>query len=422
MLNNAAFFLALRYMRPKRSFISVITVISIVGIMVGVLMMVVVRSVMQGFEVDLRQTLMGSEPHVLISKMPGSSGGKTWEEVLAAAKAQPGQLSVAAFAGGLLYLEHGPLKAGTQTLGLSPEDAAYYINKVGKGLAAGTLDLKDGTIVLSDYHASELHVDVGDEISVYTSQNVNAMVRKFRAANDEEDKKKKKAAYEQIKLHPRKLIVAGIVHGEKGGYYGYTSLKTGQEIFTLGKEVTGIAVELKDPNNAAQFVAALKPQASGWEFKVWTSSNEAKLAAMANEQTMMLLVLSVIALVAAFSVMNTTITVTTQKRREIGVLSALGCRPWQVILIFLYQAIFVGVLGTVLGVVFAFVVLHHRNAILDMIRVFVTDGVFQATIPAHIEPREIALTCAISLLLCVVAGLIPAWLASRLESAVALRD
>eukprot|EP01031_Cornospumella_fuschlensis_P051321 gene51321-62758_t len=233
MLNNAALFLALRYLRPRRSFVSVITIISILGVMVGVLMMVVVRSVMHGFEVDFRETLMGSEPHVLVSKEPGRKDGKSWQEVLATARAQFGSVSASPIAGGVIYAANGNDETALQTIGLAPGEADFYLNKLRKHLLDGTLDLADGTLVLSDHQAQEIGVGVGDEISVYASQNVNDMVRRFRAANDEEDKEKKKAAYQQIKLHPRKLTVSGILRSETGGYYGYTSLKTGQEVFAL---------------------------------------------------------------------------------------------------------------------------------------------------------------------------------------------
>jgi lipoprotein-releasing system permease protein len=349
-------------------------------------------------------------------------------EILAAAQAQAGTVSAAPFAGGVLYVANGDAETAMQTLGVSREQAPNYVRKLARNLLSGSLDLADGTLVLSDVQAQEIGVGVGDEISVYAGQNVNAMVRKFRAANDEEDKEKKKLAYQQIKLHPQKLKVGGIIRAEKGGYYGYTSLKTGQEVFALGQEVTGIAVELQDPNQARAFAEALKPTAIGWNFQLWTDAGEARLAAMGNEQTMMQLVLSIIALVAAFSVMNTTITVTTQKRREIGVLTALGCRPGQVVRVFLYQAIFVGVLGTGLGLGGGLLILHYRNNLREALaivtggQVHAVEGVFLSTIPAYVQPWDVAITCTISLVLCVVAGLIPAWFASRVDSAVALRD
>ncbi|HYF36849.1 MAG TPA: ABC transporter permease, partial [Prosthecobacter sp.] len=251
MLNRAPLFLALRYLRPKRSFVSVITMISILGVMVGVLMMVVVWSVMSGFEVEFRRTLMGAEPHVLITKPAQAQDGTPWREVLAAARKEPDTTSVLPIANGILYIANGEAQTALPVIGLAPEDGGTYLNKLHKHLLTGSLRLADGTLVISDVQAREIGVDVGDEISVYPAQNVNEMVRKFRAANDEEDAAKKKAAYQQIKLHPRKLTVAAILQSETGGYYGYLSLKTGQEAFGLGEEVSGISIELKDAEAAA---------------------------------------------------------------------------------------------------------------------------------------------------------------------------
>lgn len=428
MLKNASLFLALRYLRPRRSFVSVITIISILGVMVGVLMMVVVRSVMHGFEVDFRATLMGSEPHVMLSQEPKPKDVQTWQEVLRSVREQSGTASASPIAGGVLYAANGESETALQTLGLSPSEAGFYLNKLRKHLLDGTLELADGTLVLSDYQAQEIGVGVGDEISVYPSQNVNDMVRRFRAANDEDDKAKKTAAYQQIKLHPRKLTISGILRSETGGYYGYTSLKTGQEVFDLGQNVSGIAIELKEPDRAAEFAGVLKPAVPGWNFQLWTDANKARLAAMGNEQIMMFVVLLTIALVAAFSVMNTTITVTTQKRREIGVITALGGRQGQIVNIFLYQAIIVGVLGTGLGLAGSLIILKFRNSIREVLtqvtggQVHAVEGVFLSNIPAYVQPWDVALICSSSVVLCIVAGWLPAWFAARVDPAVALRD
>jgi len=428
MLNNAPIFLALRYLQPRRSFVSVITLISILGIAVGVLMMVVVRAVMLGFEVDFRETLMGAEPHVLISKELDGAESTPWPEVLKTSRGQPGAASASAYAGGVLYMANGEAQTGAQVLGLSPADATAHLGKLSHHLLAGDLKLPAASVVITDYHAQEIGVQVGDEISVYAAQNVNHAVKQYSAANEEDSKEKKQAILDQIRLHPQRLRVSGILRSETGGYNGYLSLGTGQQLFQLGQEVTGIAVELRQPQEAAAFVAQLKPLLSGWKFTLWTDAGEARLAAMQNEQTMMQFVLSIIALVAAFSVMNTTITVTTQKRREIGVLAALGGRQGQIVSVFLTQAVIVGVLGTGIGLVGSLLVLWLRNdirALLTLItggQVHAVEGVFLATIPAHIQSGDVAFTCITSLALCIVAGLLPAWFAARVDPAVALRD
>lgn len=434
MAPSSTFFLALRYLRPKRSFVSVITLISIVGVAVGVLMMVVVRSVMQGFEADFRNTLLGTEPHVTLSheeKAVDDAGGAKWQDLEASLRKLPEALSTAPFAGGVIYLEHAGAQTGLQIFGLPRQEAGPYLAKVGRHLVAGSLDLADGTLVVSDFTASDLGVRVGDKVSVYPSKNVTDVVHRFRAIMDERDAEKKREAYRQIKLHPTKLKIAGIIRGETGGYYGYTSLKTGQQVFGLGEGVTGIALELRNPDDVDAFVSGLEAAGTiprNWKTIKWTDAGDARLKAMENEQTMMQFVLSIIALVAAFSVMNTTITVTTQKRREIGVLTALGSRQGQIVGVFVLQAAVVGVLGTFTGLAGSFLVLWLRNDIRTWLamasggEVHDIQGVFLASIPAQVQTADVVFTCTVSILLCLAAALPPAWFAARVDPAVALRD
>lgn len=427
MPSQASLFLALRYLRPRRSFVSVITLISVLGVAVGVLMMVVVRAVMLGFEVDFRETLMGSEPHVIISQTDAGTG--TWQQALEAMRERPGVVSAAPYCGGVLYMAVDDLQTGAQTLGLPVDQAAPVLAKLRPHLLEGDLDLPAAGIVISDYHARQLGARVGSEISVYASRNVNTAVRQYSLANEEDSPEKKKAILAAIKLNPRKLTVSGILRGDTGGYTAYTSLETGRQVFQMvGEKVTGITLELAAPENVSEFAAEASSALPGWAFTLWTDAGEARLAAMRNEQTMMQFVLSIIALVAAFSVMNTTITVTTQKRREIGVMAALGARQGQVIQVFLLQAAVVGVLGTGLGLVGGLLVLWLRDDIRAVLttltggQVHAVEGVFLSSIPAFIQPWDVVVTCLISVLLCLLAGLVPAWFAARVDPAVALRD
>ncbi len=426
MLKNAALFLALRYLRPRRSFVSVITIISVLGVAVGVLMMIVVRAVMMGFEVDFRESLMGARPHILLTQEPAGAQGKPWPEALAASRQNPHVKSSVPYAGGLLYLTKGDYQTAAQTLGLPPADAPQHLRKLYPHLLAGSLDLKDDSLVLSNRDASDLGVQVGDEISVYAGQNINHAVRQYAEANDQDDESKRKAILKQISLHPQKLRVAGILNEELAGFIAYTSLRTGQKLFQLNDQVTGIAIELHQPAEATASAATLS--SAGWNTELWSDKDSARLAAMRNEQSMMQFVLSIIALVAAFSVMNTTITVTTQKRREIGVIAAIGGRRGQIIQVFLFQAAFVGLLGTLLGLGGSLLVLWLRNDLREWLtlltggQVHAVEGVFLSTIPAHLQTPDVILTCMVSVLLCLAAGFIPAWFAARVEPAAALRD
>lgn len=426
MPKNASTFLALRYLRPKRSFVSVITIISLLGVAVGVLMMIVVKSVMLGFDADFRETLLGAEPHLQLQH--GVKGdGEDWQAVLKTAQGYEGALSVAAYAGGELYAKFGEGQAGFPVLGLDPAVAVAQVDKIRQHLLTGDLDLKDGTVVLSDFSSRQLGVEVGDEITVYESSAVNRAAQQFKAAMDEADAEKKKALHRQIGLDSSKLRVAGIYRGESGGFNGYTSLNTGRELFHLGAGVSGVAVELRAPYDAAEVGAALLPE-GGWKIKTWLDEGEARLAAMRNEQIMMTIILWIIAVVAAFSVMNTTITVTTQKRKEIGVLTALGCRTADIVRIFVLKAAIIGGAGVLIGVSLSFLVLWLRNDIREVIarltasQVHAIEGVFLSEIPAQISGLNVVLATGGSFVLCLVAAFLPAWFAARLEPAVALRD
>lgn len=424
MAQDASLFLARRYLRPKRSFVSVITIISLLGVAVGVLMMVVVKSVMLGFDADFRETLLGAEPHLLLEQ---AEPGEGWQAVVEKARQHPEVLSATAYAGGMLYSRFGEGQAGFPALGLEIKEAAALLAKVEKHMVEGDLQLADGTVVLSDFSARQLGARLGDEITVYESSRVNLAARQFKAAMNETDEAKKRAMRREIGLDARKLKVAGIYRGETGGFNAYLSLETGRELFHLGLGVSGVAVELATPYEAKAIGTELLPSA-GWNTKTWMDDGEARLAAMRNEQIMMTIILWIIAVVAAFSVMNTTITVTTQKRREIGVLTALGCRTWDIVRIFVAKAAFIGGAGVVAGVAASLLVLWLRNHIRDGIawltssQVHAIEGVFLAEIPAQLSWLNVGLAAGGSFVMCLIAGFVPAWFAARLDPAVALRD
>ena len=432
MLSNATFFLARRYLRAKRSFVSVITVISILGVAVGVLMMIVVSSVMKGFEGEFRKVLIGSEPHILLhpqDKKP--TDVKSVADVLAKVRQQPDVLAASSYISGIMYVEREGQQSGMDVIGLPEDGAKFYMAKIARHKLEGSLELTAGGVICADYVAGRLNAHPGDTISVFASSNVTSAVKRFRIASDMQDETKRYAAYKEIKLHPKEIKLLGVTRAESAGSHGYVTLETAQQIFGFGDQVSGVLIELKQPGEVKDVIkrftaAGVVPAA--WSASLWTDAGDARLAAMSNERVMMWIVLLIIAVVAAFSVMNTTITVTTQKRREIGVLTALGSRQSQIIGIFVSQAAFVGILGTLTGLALSALVLRYRDDIRMGIAVLsggsanADSGMFLATIPAQIEPWFIVVTCLGSISFCLLAALPPAWLAARVDPAVALRD
>jgi lipoprotein-releasing system permease protein len=152
------------------------------------------------------------------------------------------------------------------------------------------------------------------------------------------------------------------------------------------------------------------------------------LESVENQRTMMWFILLFIMLVAAICVMNTTITVTVKKRREIGILTALGTRAWQIIAIFVSQAGIVALFGVVAGLGGGFFFLSIRNWLRDQIAaltgrdIFPQDIYFLSSIPAHTNLADLFTICTTAVALCLLAALVPAWFAARVDPAVALRD
>lgn len=431
MLSSATLFLARRYLRAGRSFVSVITVISIIGVAVGVLMMIVVNSVMKGFEAEFRRVLIGSEPHMLLHPLENKTASpQAVADVIAKVRTRPEVAAASSYVKGAVYAEHDGRQFYMDILGLPADGAPFYMAKIASRKLDGSLELRPDGVFSADYIAGQLDARTGDKLSVYASTNVTTTVQRFRVVSDEEDEAKRHAGYKEIKLHPQEVELQGYARAEMDGAYSYMTLETAQRIFGLGGQVSGVIIELQQPNQAKavrdRFAAAgLIP--AGWKATLWSDDNEARLAAMSNERVMMGIVLVIIGLVAAFSVMNTTITVTTQKRREIGVLTALGSRQGQIIGVFVAQAAFVGVVGTVGGLVLSGLVLAFRAQIGTAIGLVSGGGAggqggFLSIIPAQIEPWFVVGTCAGSIALCLLAALPPAWLAARVDPAVALRD
>ena len=458
MLNNASLFLALRYLRPKRSFVSIITIISVLGIMLGVGVLIVVISVMKGFEIDFKKLLIGFEPHVVmvqdpISNLPRAEGDpqpSKWQDMRGKVLKLPGVTSATPFVSGMIFLktERSELTP-IEIYGMPEKRAEALVDKLSKhlikarpGEPQGSLDMSGDNIVLGDELANKLGIQVGDKVSVYSSVGLQRKAEyelAKRRAQSEGKPEPKEPDGEVINERP--LTVVGLLRTETTWGRCYMPLEVAEELFELHGRVHGIAVELKDAYAAKEFTGKLMElqrrtgelQVNGqlpedWTFTTWMQRHHARLAAIEDERVMMWFVMSFVILVAAFSVMNTTITVTVQKRREIGILTALGSRVSQIIGIFMSQALVVSIIGTVLGYIGGMTVLEYRNTIRENVAKYLGRKIFDPEIygleslPAFTEPMDIAVICTVSVILCLAAAFLPAYFAARVDPAVALRD
>ena len=442
MLSNAPLFLALRYLRPKRSLVSIISLISVLGVMLGVGVLVVVMSVFKGWQVEFKELLLGFEPHVVLVQEARFTGElppgapepfrSQWREVLKQMQKTPGVLSATPMAERMIAARTANSDPeGVELFGLQDSPDNGLLRKLSKHLIEGEFNLKDDNLIITDKLAKKLGVKVGDVLSILASDTIRQMISDLRTAEESTDPQAAEAARDEIIVLPRDLTVVGILRADTAGERCYAPLFVAQELFNLDDDVSGIEIELADPSQADAFAEGLYDGDAlpiDWNVRTWTTEHGSRLQSVENQQSLMYFLLFFIMLVAAICVMNTTITVTVQKRREIGILTALGSRSRQIIGIFLAQAGIVALVGIAFGLLGGMTVLHFRNDLRDFISratgrdFFPQDIYFLSEIPSQVQLVDLSSICGLAIVLCLLAALIPAWFAARVDPAVALRD
>lgn len=439
MISKASLFLAFRYLKPRRSFVSVITLISILGVTLGVGVLVVVMAIFKGFQTEFRDLLLGFEPHlVLVQRGPYPDemppGVKppprtNWRDVLEVVKKHPGVLSALPMAEGTVVIRvRDSDPEGVQLFGLKPGSDNALLQKLDRHRIEGTFDLDGENIVITDKLAKKLSVKVGDVLEVYASDNIRQMIREVRAIEEES---KPAEAYEDVTVIPKDLTIKAIVRADTAGERCYAPLFVAQELFQLEDGVNGLELEVADPDTVEALADDLDMSGMlpyDWGVRTWRDTHGSLMASVENQKSLMYFLLVFIMLVAAICVMNTIITVTVQKRREIGVLTALGAPARQIIAIFLIQASVVAFSGIVLGIAGGMIFLAGRNVFRAAIAwvfdrdIFPQEIYFLSGIPADVDILDVGSVSLLAVILCLLAALIPSWFAGRVDPAVALRD
>jgi len=425
----APLFLAARYLKPKRTFLAVITLISVLGVTLGITVLILVMSVMTGFERELQRKVIGFDAHLLLTNNGLIEG---WRGLAEKAAKAPGVVAVAPFVQGPVIVEFKHQRLAPKIRGIDPA-REKAIGDLSKFIVSGKLDLDGDHAVLGSEVARALGVRVGDVITVYSPGNLGQVLEQLDRMKGKGGKGPKGGDIDSLRqmVLPTELTVTGIF---ESGRYQYDSefllvpLHVGQELYGLGGAVHGLAVRTTDPDRAAEIREGVMNQLSGDVSCVtWMEMNKQLFDAIAMERHVMFFLLMFIILVAAFGIMNTLITVTVQKTREIGVLKALGARTWQVISVFLAQGMVVGVIGVACGLALGMSLIRWRNEVSAWLANVLGVEIFPRSIyqfneiPAEVVPTDVALICVSAFLICSLAALIPAWIASRLDPVKALR-
>jgi lipoprotein-releasing system permease protein len=293
----------------------------------------------------------------------------------------------------------------------------------------GSFDLDGDKAVLGSELARALGANVGDKINIFSPGNINEILQELDRVEKEGDKTSATALKQMIL--PMELTVSGIF---ESGRYLYDSefllvpLHIGQEIYNLGGGAHGLAVKTRDPFLADQVKNELNASLTPPNLALtWIDLNKQLFEAIRMERNVMFFLLLFIILVAAFGIMNTLITVTVQKTREIGIMKALGARTIQIIGVFMAQGIVVGIFGTLTGLVTGIVLVQYRNQVSDWLATTLGVEVFPRSvyqfseIPAEVIPSDVMIICVSAFVICSFAALIPAWFAARLDPVKALR-
>lgn len=412
--------LALRYLRPKRTFVSIITLISIVGVALGVAVLIIVISVMSGFDHDLREQILGFSPQITISKDILMQDYGATEKIISSNKNVHG---VSPFVLGPVLVEtegdtnHPSLQDAPLLRGIDTETEDQVTN-LARDMISGTLDLSGRGVIVGDDFANNLRLNVGDRLSIYSAM----AIKKIKEAHDR---------HEDVSILPDDYEVRGIF---RTGYYDFdsriiiTSLESAQDLYNLDESVHGLFVTLNNPYDAAvvkqQLTNALGPD---FNITTWMEQNSAILSALVVEKNMMFYLLFFIVLVAALCILSAQITFVVQKTREIGMLKALGSTNLQISGIFLSQSAIIGVFGVLIGFGLGILAVTYRNEFLEFMRSTTGWQLFPQSVygfsklPAIIDAHDVAIICGCSFVICILGGVIPAFRAGRLKPVEALR-
>jgi lipoprotein-releasing system permease protein len=416
-------FLALRYLRPRRTFVSVITVISIIGVLLGVAVLIIVIAVMSGFGEEWRVRILGFNAHIKVFPIDRDHSLTNYRNIMRTIAANPDVVGVSPFIGSQVLVKTEPQSGRPRPafpflIGVDPQTVGS-VNVLPKSITAGAFDLSDRGLVVGQDFASGLGLDVGDRLAIYSANSVEKMQASLGKTNAEV-------------FLAEDFTIRGIFDVGFPDYNGsiiVASLGDTRELESLPEEsVQGLEVKLRDPFLAEKVVDDLsRTLTDSVSIYTWRQENPAMFNALAVEKTTMFYMLFFIVIVAAFGIVNCQITFVVQKTREIGILKSLGATRRQILWLFLSQSVIVGALGVGLGFALGMFALAYRNEFVGLLGRTLHMELVPATIyhvyelPASIQASDIAVICGAAFLVCVLAGLFPAWKASRLQPVEALR-
>ncbi len=407
-----SFFVGLRYTRARKrsGFVSFIALVSMAGIALGVATIIIVLSVMNGFQTEMKSRVLSMVSHAVINGYDGTL--EDWPAVRAKAKQMPEVI------GSAPYIEAEALLQGSETSGafvrgvdpkLEPE-----VSEVSKKLVEGTLlDLQAGqfNIVLGRDLAYKLGVSVGDKVTLFVPR-INVSPAGAMPTS-------------------KRFTVTGIF---SVGMFEYDSalalvhIQDAQKLYRMGVGVTGVQLKLADMDQALGVARRLAVDlGGGFTISDWTRRHGNLFKAVRTEKVMMFLILCLILTVAAFNLISTLVVTVSQKRADIAILRTIGATPATIMRIFMVQGSLIGLIGTLSGLAMGLLVALNLQKIVPLIErglgfeAMPADVYYISDLPSQVIWADVGLVAAVSFAFSLLATIYPAWRASRTQPAEALR-
>ena len=407
-------FIGLRYLKAKRkqTFVSLITLISIAGVMVGVTALIVVIAVMNGFKEDLRDKILGVTSHVVISRFDGNIS--KYQEVRAKVGEVSGVNAATPFIYTQVMISSRKAISGAVLRGIEPKTASKVIN-LPKNLRAGSLEELEAEnepegmrstpgIILGNELARNIGALRGDPVTVISPLGrLTPLGRVPRSQT---------------------FRVAGIFDSgmyEYDSTIAYVSLWAAQRFLGIGDRVTGIEVRVDDIYAADRVARAIGKALGGYPYwsRDWMRMNKNLFSALKLEKIVMFIILTLIILVAAFNIVGTLIMVVIEKTRDIAILKSMGATRRSIMKIFMIEGAVIGLVGTLLGLLGGYT-LCTLLATYKFIEL-PSDVYYISTLPVQMNPLDVALIAVAAIVITLAASVYPAWQASRFDPAEAIR-
>lgn len=411
-------FIGLRYLKAKRkqTFISIITIISIAGVLVGVMALIVVLAVMNGFEKNLKEKILGTYAHLVLLRA-GQEGMPHYDEIAEQVRKIKGVVSAAPFIYQQVMLSSESNVFGVVLKGIDPGRVAD-VTELARYLRIGRLqDLTPSAgsdlpgIILGTELAKHLSVSVGDSLQVVspfgtmTPMGRMPRMKRFRTVG---------------------IFTSGMY--EYDNTLAYVSIETAQKFFNMEGQVTGIEIKTDNIYRVKEIGQEIRRQ-FGFPFvtKDWMEMNRNLFSALRLEKIAMFIILALIVLVAAFNIVSTLIMVVMEKNRDIAILKAMGAPSTGILKIFVVEGLVIGVVGTALGTLFGLIAAFNLEKITDFVehlfgfKILASDVYYIDKLPSQVNPWDVAWIITVTLLISLLATLYPSWRASQLDPAEILR-